>query len=354
MVGPFFKDARGLSMNRRELLLGSAAALGVTTDAVAAPAAEPTFDAAAVEAKLDRIDRRMSVFRELDFSPHAAQNADEEELFATRNKVSRAAVRSLYFTGAFMEFPEHERAHPGVQDRMARMQPEMDEAIDGMAGYLESLTPADHKNLQEQFKKDPELGMRIGEKLQSVAAEDGMGWERRVDLRTTVDDFSRRMKTQNPGLVFEPFVMKTRKVQANPGTDAEQERMFAVRAGEQAFWDFQQRSTKFVAAWDMAYSARPRIDLAAIDENYPLLDERPEDPARGAKKLLSVGGYLLGAGLASAALGGIFYLISTSSASLSGFVWGAIILGGTIGSLLLIGGLVVLIVGGIIYAVKNK
>lgn len=340
-------------MNRRELLLGGAVALG-TAEAAAATANGLRFDADAVEARLAMIDRRMAFFRNLDVAPRPPATTEEEVLFGTRNKIAQASVRSLYFMGAFMELPEHERAHPGVQARMARLQPEMDEAVDGMAGYLETLTPDDLRGLQEEFKRDPGLGMRIGERLQEVAAEDGLGFNRRADIRMAIDDLSRRMKSQHPSLVIEPYIQKTRKVQANPGTDLERERAFAVRAGEQAFWEFQERSRQYLAAWDTTYATRPRIDLASMEATYPEVDNgHPEDPTRGAKKVLTVGGYLMGAGLASLAGGGIFYLISTLSGSLTGFVAGALVLGTTIGPLLVLGGMVVLIVGGIMYAAKK-
>ncbi len=341
-------------MKRRDLLLGGAASLGVATgEAQADTRVEPTFDPALVEAAIARIDKRMASFEGVDFLPRAAANTAEEELFASRNKVSRAAIRTLYFTGAFMELEEHQRLHPGVQARMARMQPEMDEAIGGMANYLEALTPEDHRRIQDELKKDPELSSRIGEQLNQVAKEDGMGFERRFDLRMAVDDVTKRMKAQNPSVLLDPYIQKTRKVQANPGTLEERERAVQVRAGEKAFWDFQQRNLKYVQKWDDVYATRPRIDLAQLDDTYnepvDLADDRTKKPA----KLLRVGGYLMGAGLGSAALGGIFYLIGAATAmsgSSSGFFIPALIFGVTIGPALLIAGLIVLIIGGIWYA----
>jgi hypothetical protein len=343
-------------MKRRDLLLGGAASLGVASgEAGAATAPTPKFDAAAVEAMLAKIDHRMASFSEMDFAPRPPLNAEEEELFGTRTRVSRAALRTLYFTGAFMELEEHERLHPGVQARMARLQPEMDEAVDGMTTYLEKLTPEDHRKLQEELKRDPELSLRIGEQLQSVAKEDGMGFSRRMDLRVAIDDVTRRMTAQNPSLVFDPYVRKTRKIQANPGTIEERERAIQIRAGEKAFWDFQQRSAAHVLAWDEAYSTRPRIDLASLEHTYPDVDAPPlkDDPTEKPRKVMRVGGYLMGAGFGTAALGGIFYLIGAAvgPAASGGFFTTALVLGVTIGPALLIAGLIVLIVGGIWYAV---
>ena len=91
-------------MKRRDLLLGGAASLGVASQAEAS-APELSFDPQKVETALLRIDRRMAAFNELNLAPHAPRNAAKQELFASRMAVSRAALRTLYFTGAFTFSP---------------------------------------------------------------------------------------------------------------------------------------------------------------------------------------------------------------------------------------------------------
>src|SRR5688572_12714499 len=142
-------------MKRRDLLVGSAAAVGAPS-AVAAAATKASIkhDPEEMESLLKRVDSRMAFFNELDLSPRPAENPQEEELFASRIKLGRTALRSLYFTGIFMELEEHQRLHPGVQERMRRLQPEMDDAVLGMAGLLEAMTPADFRALQDELKKD--------------------------------------------------------------------------------------------------------------------------------------------------------------------------------------------------------
>jgi hypothetical protein len=339
-------------MKRRDLLLGSAAAVGAPSVAAAATHAEPKHDPVQMEARLARVDRRMAQFSALELIPRPPENPEEEELFTSRAKVGRAALRSLYFTGVFMELEEHERLHPGVQERMRRLQPEMDDAVLGMTALLESLTPADYRALQAELKKDPDAGLRIGERLQEVAAEDGLGFSRRVDLRLALDEFMRRLRAQNPGIVLDPYTKKVRRVQATQLTELERERMVQVQAGEQAFWQFHERSKKHLAAWDTIYAARPRVDLVNLEETYPGYEEHPEDPTIGGVRVQRVGGYLLGIGLGATALGGVFYLVSLGGASVSWFIAPAVVLGTTIGPALILGGLVVLLVGTIIYAAK--
>lgn len=343
-------------MKRRELLLGGAAAVGAPAgiaEAATKAVKAVRHDPAKLEKALKQIDQRMAYFSEVELVPRPPQTPAEEELFAVRARLGRSALRSLYFTGAFMELEEHERLHPGVQERMRRMQPEMDEAVEGMAGLIESLTPADYRALQEELKKDPDAGLRIGERLTEVAAEDGFGFARRVDLRLAVDDMTRRLRAQNPALVLEPISRKTRRIQASRLQAEERERETRARLGEQAFWELQERSKLHVAAWDTVYATRPRVDLIALEETYPEAEEHPDDPAAPGRTVMRVGGYLLGIGLGLEALGGIFYLASAASMGGSGFAVPALILGVTVGPALIVGGLIVLLIGWLIYAAKK-
>jgi hypothetical protein len=350
-------------MKRRELLFGGAAAMGASaahagTQNPGQPA-PPVYDPESLEATLAKMDKRMAALSELDLRPPRATNPAEAELLEARVRVARAGIRSLYMLGVFTELEEHERAHPGIQARMKRMQPEMDEAVDGMATFLESLTPEDHKRLQKALKDDPGLGMRVGEQLEQVAKEDGFGFTRRANLRVGIDDFTRRMKTQNPSLVLDPLVRKTRKIQANPGTAKEREDLFASRMGEKAFWEFQQRAQRDIAAWDVIYLKRPRPDLLALAAYPEEKAEPPENPRlKAPKTVLKVGGIILGVGAGTELLGGLAYLLAQSATSASSaygtFNAIAVVLGVTVGPALIIGGLITLIVGGIMYAVRSN
>jgi hypothetical protein len=349
-------------MKRRDFLFGGgAAAATASARAQAASAAKamppPKLDPDALEKKLSRIDARMAELGRIEIAPREPESPEEEELFAGRAKVSRTALRSLYFVGAFMDLEEHDRVHPGVQERMRRLQPEMDEACEGMASMLEAMTPEEHRAIQKALKEDPDAGLRIGERLDQIAKEDGFGFGRRLDMRLAVDDVTKRLKAQNPQLVLEPITRKVRRVQQTAGTELERERTTRVKAGEQAFWEMHERNKKNVQRWDDVYASRPRVDLVALEDTYPEQREHPEDPTIGGTRVLRVGGYLFGIGMGVEALGGLFYLASvgagTGGAS-GAFAVPAVILGTTIGPLLMVGGLVVLLVGAIIYTVKSQ
>src|SRR6185295_9279217 len=102
------------TMKRRDFLFGGgAAAATVSAQAQAASAAKamppPKLDPDALEKKLERIDHRMAELNGIDIAPREPESEEEAELFASRARVSRTALRSLYFVGAFMDLEEHDR-----------------------------------------------------------------------------------------------------------------------------------------------------------------------------------------------------------------------------------------------------
>ena len=322
-------------MERRAFIVGGAT-LGLASQQKAT--GEPRFDPVAVEAALGRIDSRMRALSAVDFAPRAPTGPREAELSASRTRLGRAASRTIYFLGAFLEMEEHERLHPGVQLRLRRLAPEVEAAVDGTTAFLESLGPAERKAVREAFRQDPDLGAKVGEELQRVAREDGFGFTRRLDLRLAVDDLAKQLRAQNPELLIDPLVQKVRKTQANPRSDAEQERVQAIRTGEKAFWDFQQRSTNAVAQWDRIYAARPASYLGQIDETYPAAAQKEHDESK--RNTINTGLIVMGVGAGITGIGWILYAAGVTSTSGPG-----IIMGVTIGPVLLLVGLIILIVG---------
>ncbi len=361
-------------MNRRDLLVGAtvgAAATTLTGRSAEAALAPPKFDAAEVESALGRLDQRMASFQALDLLPPIANGEPTSAELGRSSELTRAALRTIYFTGALMELEEHQRYHPGVQLRIKRMAREMDASVGGMTDLLESLTPEDHRRLQATLKSDPGLGMRIGERLHKVATDDGFGFQRRVDLRLAFKDLSDRMRAQNPALLMDPYVKKSRRIQANPGTPEDQQRMVMAKIGEEAFWAFQERSVGYVGAWDRAYAARPREYLAGVAQVYPddgggvgesdgtiVEDEwaksegRVEDPLEKPMTILKGGLGAMGIGVGTMAAGGLFYLLGAATGAATGgagaiFLVPAVILGITVGPIIVAIGLLATLVGAV-------
>jgi hypothetical protein len=220
-------------------------------------------------------------------------------------------------------------------------------------------------------------------------------------MRFAFADLTQRLRAQNPSLLIDPCLKKVRTLQANASRDAAREREELGKARASAFWEAEQRLAGHVREWDRIYGARTRSDLARIEAVYPATgglvaqaeppvpskdldlsppppppptdalpalpepafapeppphpDQEPEasDRTRRPWNVLTAGGKIMGYGLGTAALGGIFYglaaLTSGASVGSSIFIYPAVVLGVTVGPLLLAIGLVVVIIGGIWY-----
>ncbi|MRG94880.1 hypothetical protein [Polyangium spumosum] len=245
----------------------------------------------------------------------------------------RKTLRSLLLVGSFNDLPEEGRVHPGVQDRMWSGMGEMDEAMLGMTSALDSLTPTERADIGLRMRKDPGLGMRIVEAIDQDAAKAGIPMERRLHLRAIAVEACSRMKQSTP-LLIDEYVTKVNKVAARPANVAEFERRLVAQMGEEAFFQYRERTEALARRWNVASAGQAANDGAG--PNAP----PAADPHQRSSRVLTVGGILLGVGALSLLVGGIIV-------SSGGFV-GAFVM--TVGALLGIGGLITLIVGAAIRA----
>jgi hypothetical protein len=401
-------------MNRRDFLKAGATGVLGAGGTPAEAAAKPIFDPDSVETHLERIDRRIAWLNQAPLTPRAAKSPEEARLFAERSRLARSAFRTFYFTGAFLNMPEETQMHPGVQERIARMQPDMDFAVNGVADMLENLHQDERKVIQKELRDQPELGRQIGGMFHTIAQEDGFQLTPRLDIRLAFADMTQRLKTQNPSLLIDPCLKKVRAIQANAERDAQREREATSKKAAGAFWELEQRLAGHVREWDRIYSVRPRTDLTRLESIYPggpwlaqaepvksandaaplspppppppeearetpepppgeesaetpgpppnrppalepHPDERVEsqDRAQRPRETMATGGKIMGFGLGSVALGGVFYALAAVAGTGSGvgsvLVWPALVFGVTVGPILLAIGLIVVIVGGIWY-----
>ncbi|HUJ27314.1 MAG TPA: hypothetical protein VLW85_14920 [Myxococcales bacterium] len=333
-------------MERRDLLKAAGAAVLAAEPALAVQAGQEPLDPAFIDAALERFDRRMASLATLQLIPPDRRRPGDEPLVDARTSLARKAGRTFYMTGAFLELDEPYRAHPGVQERIRRLQPEMDEAVGGVAGLLESLTAEERRSLQQQLRAEPDLGGRVAEMLVDPAREDGFGWQRRLDLRVAFDGLARRMRAQNPSLLIDPTVAKVRKLQGGAQADpAGASRAMLARRGEKEYWELQQRAAGYVEAWDRIYETRPRSDLARIEAVYPVYGSGGDGPERTGSGGLRAGAYILGFGVVSELLGAVLYGAGANGA--------ALVFGVTVGPILLAIGLLVVIISAIVYAASD-
>jgi hypothetical protein len=367
-------------LQRRDVLklaAGVVVAGAETACAPSRPAVPPSvadvalrLDPAAADAMLAKMDRRMAWINEaslpedvLPLSRLRRGSRFEEEL-ATNEILVRKSIRTLYITGRFLDMPDEMKVHPGVQSRLRAVQPEMDDAVLGMTERLERMTPSDHRGLQEYLRKDDLFGERLAGVIERTARDDGLSFKRTFGMRSSILDTSRRMAGQSPGLVIDPIVSKVRRIEAHPRSDAEEARRLAARIGEKAFWAHQERIALLHDGWARRLGATSAIASTGDVVPAPLASApgpaaappvaapavpSPRSESSPGISTMKTGGIIMGFGGGSIVLGLIFAGLASATSS-SGLIIPALVLGATVGPILLTVGLIVVIVGAVIHA----
>ncbi|HVE83360.1 MAG TPA: hypothetical protein VND93_10955 [Myxococcales bacterium] len=249
-------------------LVGMAAVESGCATAPVRPELPPqALDPAAAEAALARIDARMATFEQFDVDLPEDMPHHQKETLKTRAEMTRKALRSLYLAGAFQQLDEPLRYHPGVQDRVRRMQGEMDDTMRGVTDHLASLSPPERAQIQQSLAADPSIGEALVQHIHDTAREDGFRLGQRTDLRFTFGDMERKMRTKNASALIDRTVQRARTMRAREGRLGEH--VFSAHLGEQAFREMKQRAFTYAAGWEHVYAARPRIDRARLEELYP-------------------------------------------------------------------------------------
>jgi hypothetical protein len=253
--------------------------------------------------------------------------------FKKGDQLFRKTVRSLLLAGSFKDLPEEGRVHPGMQERMWRALPEMDEAMLGMSSMFSSLSPTERVDIGRALRKDPGLGMRITEALDGEAVNAGVTLARRMHMRSIAKDTSFRLRQSTP-LFIDEYTGKVQKLVDRHGSNEDLQRRLAAQMGEAAFWEYHDRTVELASRWQLA-RADGDDDGGGSNPNLsgPYAPQTVSEPRGGTA--MTVGGILLGVGVLTAGLGAIIVA--------SGSGVGLIVI--TAGAAMGIGGLITLIVG---------
>jgi len=198
--------------------------------------------------------------------------------------LAKKALRTLFLAGMFGDLPDEGQVHPGMQARVKRQLPEMEQAVYEMADYLENISDEDAEQLQGFLKGVDNPAMELAEWLDVEEGSLGVSRKRRLQTRAMVTHVVSRLKNQPPEVLFDEYIGKVERVDARTGTVEEQKRRMIARMGEDAFWQRQQRLAMYVAAWDeggVTAEDFPMDDLPPIELPEPP-EEPPEEPAVAA------------------------------------------------------------------------
>jgi hypothetical protein len=295
-----------LGIRRREFIKAGAAAATVAgaagTGGVVGSACGGLFDESLFEdAKLPlpdmseylrTVDDGMKRIAEWDRRDDIPETALDHAL---ENDLGKKALRALYMSGMFGDLPDAGQVHPGMQARVERALPEMDEAVSEMAEYLASLSDEQLEHAQQYLKGKDNPAMEIAQWFDEVETALGVSHRRRLQTRAFVTQIVSRLKNQPPRSVFDDYIGKVEKMVARSGSPAEIERQMIARMGKDAFFERQQRLAMYAAAWqdegvtadDFEFEDLPpviipdpdEIDAGVLDDTGPMEPPVPAAPA---------------------------------------------------------------------------
>jgi hypothetical protein len=325
-------------MDRRDFLKSTAAAglAGATAGAAgragAAPTAlpPPASPPAELERFLLRFDRGIAAIDRGDLL--AGLLPAGARLQGPRARAGEAlfrdSLRALYATGSFLELAPADQLHPGVQSRMLGLLPRIEAAVAGHQRLLVGLGAGDHALLQGHLRRDPELPMRLAERLDDAAIAGGLAPSKRGRLRLAATEVGQRLRTQPPSLLIGEYLDKTRRLQERDGGAGSTERALKARMGEAAFWEYRAWAERETLAW------RERLAASGSAGDTPPVDPAAVPPST---KLALSGAKTLGIGLLVGGLCGVTQLSGMN----------ILIFGVTVGVVLMVTGLVYLLIAGI-------
>ena len=146
----------------------------------------------------------------------------------------RQGMRSLLLAGNFGDLSVAGQVYPGVQKRLHYSAPEIEAAVSGTMKQMKSLSPTARADMQSVLREDPTLGDRVIETIELEAAAVGASNRRLMQLHVMGKHIIGRLKHSSDMFINE-YVTKYEKLTAVSGSAAETQRFMAARMGEAAF-----------------------------------------------------------------------------------------------------------------------
>ncbi len=302
-------------MDRRNVLrFGSLGLAGLGTGGcVLANANLADFsDEADIDLYVQQMQTQLRRIEKADFATRFAEHMHERpatpdqrtELEKTDAKVQRI-LQTLLLSQTFRELPRQTQRAPKIQALMKTHANGISDTVHEVTQDLEALRPAQRHRIRDVLRKRPNLPTAIGETLDRHARSTGLSFQNRLKLRTAMLETSHRLKNDDPSVLIDEYTAKVRRAQEPGRAEA-----FAIASADSHSRELLQRGQK-----------------------------RSNDPTGTTG--LKVGGYIVGLAFATAATGAILEIAGVQGALL--------VLGATVGGVLLAIGLVTLIISGIVY-----
>ena len=283
-------------------------------------------------------------------------------------RLFRQGMRSLLLAGNFGDLSVAGQVHPGVQKRLQYSAPEMQAAVSGTVNQVKSLSPTARADIQLALRKDPKLEDHVLEAIDLEAAAVGASNRRRKQLHVMGKHITGRLKHSSDMFINE-YVTKCEKLTSVSGSAAEMERFIAARMGEAAFKTQFQKAENAARYWQrqdiedipIGYQPITHEEMNSESSSDDASQEQPhlqqlskEDIAPKNVIEISdgwyrVGGKMLGIGAISTAIGWLLIGIGGGLEDDINIVNGVgVVLGITVGPIMISLGLLTLLIGGLI------
>lgn len=244
----------------------------------------------------------------------------------------RSSLRSLLLIGNFSDLPIKGQVHPWMQKRMIYSTPEINYTVSTSIDILRNMSDISKEEIRGALIDDPGLGDRILESLDLDARSIGVHSARRRQMRVMGKRIIRRLR-HSPEMFIDEYVRKAEKLMAAYNSDEALDRLFISQVGENEYSARRNEVEKAALQWielgipDSSIAYNP---VVAFQEISKPSEEKMNLKTRKGLRLLGIGAILT-------ATGWLLILIA------DGNIFG-LILGITVGPILILSALIVLIV----------
>jgi hypothetical protein len=250
----------------------------------------------------------------------------------------RSSLRSLLLIGNFGDLGIKGQAHPWMQKRMLHSAPEVNYSVTSSLDILRNMSEESREDVRSALIDDPDLGDRILETFDLEARSIGVPSARRRQMKVMGNRIVRRLR-HSPGMLIDEYVKKSEKFLTACNSDEALEHLFKTQAGEISY------STRRNEAESAALHWRG-LNIPEIPVGYnPIISEQDDDqPSKENNHLKTkkrMG--LLGVGAILTALGWLFIAIS-GSGGLEVFGILGVIMGVTVGPILILIALIIILI----------
>jgi hypothetical protein len=297
------------------------------------------------QTEMENFTREMDI--SMDFISHSAGNYLKHLIpqapTETEQNYFRSSIRTLLLVGNFGKLPLKGQVHPWMQKRMLYSVPEVNYSVNASLDMLRNMSDETKEEIKSALTEDPDLGGRILETLDLEAKSVGISSSLRRQMRVMGTRITRRL-SHSPEMLIHEYIRKADKLLAAANSDEALEHLLKAQAGENNFSNRRNEAENAALYWSS-------MNIPDISVGYnPIITEQEDikssDKKNNLKKRKGMG--LLGIGSVLTAAGWLFIgLAVATDGALAAVGAIGVVLGVTVGPILILIALIILIIGAI-------